>query len=1089
MGEGTGVRLLGLEPLLSALRESGLPVGVAEVSRLREVFALEPGSTNPRLRSVLRAVLVKSAEDRDLFERIFDAWIARSDQDLSLREAPVREWAAAQVEKAPRPRLRRYFWRTAAAVVLGLLSFALGDPVRITKVQPKKIIADPVYAQTGPRSPITPQPAALTPDAIRGHRFVTWVPILTVTPGQSVWQGWPSLVLGVLALATAGGLWLALSKRNRFPPPAPNKKGPPRVFLAPPQLAGPQLLEAREEEALVWGIGHFVAEEPTRRLDLPATVRATASAAGIPHLRFQQARYPREVWLWVDEAADDPAILRIATEVESALQAHSLPVERALFRGVPDWLVSAAGQTFAPNEVDERRDAALVAILTDGRILARHSAADDRRVRLDALLRSLSHWPRLAFVDFSTGPSELASLLPKHSLARITPMELAAFLGSDEALRRRAVTAADGEALWAAACALAPSSVDEQRAFDLRFRLGLAASPWSLRALRIEAPGPPGRLQWRAPDRARRVNWLRAAEDQAEDGPDSGSLLGQALAFWETVYDQELKDRTAGEPEASWEGTPAHQHLMMERALLGLWRRRDVPAAVRELYRLHGGALREPVERHLDDLAPLDWGGQEHVHLPWTWEKGCPAAERVMLQKMGFGGGMPTATLQLPGRLWIGLGLCLGLAAGALEMASLSGAQPPEGPPVVVHGPGKPPDVLEGVKQVSAQEWVVSVVTKKNLAGMKVGTGVQVAVRWEMQKLPCVFKLASGAEIWSCGSVEKPPGLNESIGRRLIALATSPGNPEAEALAVDLLDTGSADVVIIGLDWRSYRAGISGLASQEFLVLPDSKWAELAQALRFEGTRTVAQVWPNLHLFAGDPELLLSGCRTGETIEEDGMVFVHICPGTFTMGSADDPPAHKVSLSEYWIGKYEATDRQARHETGDQGSLPAAELSWREAQDFCQLHGWRLPTEAEWENAARAGTQTAWSFGDDEKALGDYAWFDGNSGGELHPVGIKKPNSWGLYDMHGNAWEWVADWYGPYEAKPQMDPTGPVTGDFRVLRGGSFFDSAGNLRSANRFRVGPEDRGSDVGFRCARGPSSPGPFSHRPPTVREKGGG
>ena len=311
------------------------------------------------------------------------------------------------------------------------------------------------------------------------------MPSFHVTPAEPVWQGWPPFALGLLALSTAAGLWLALLKRRWFPLPAPEptRKGPPRVFLSPPVLAGPQLLEAREEEALVWGIGHFIAEEPTRRLDLPATVRATARAGGVPQLLFHQARYPREVWLWVDEAADDPALARLADEIEAALQAHGLPVERALFRGVPDRLVSASGQAFAPNEVDERRDAALVAILTDGRILARLHAADNRRVDLDALLRSLSHWPRLAFVDFAAEPSELAPLLPKLSLARITPPELAAFLGSDEPLQRRAVTGTEADAVWAAACALAPSSIDELSAFELRRRLGLAASPWALCAL------------------------------------------------------------------------------------------------------------------------------------------------------------------------------------------------------------------------------------------------------------------------------------------------------------------------------------------------------------------------------------------------------------------------------------------------------------------------------------------------------------------------------------------------------------------------------------------------------------------------------
>jgi hypothetical protein len=161
------------------------------------------------------------------------------------------------------------------------------------------------------------------------------------------------------------------------------------------------LLDARQQEALVWGIGRFIADEPTRRLDMAATVKATAAGGGIPALRFERAVYQREVWLWVDETADDPALARLADEVETALMAHGLPVERAAFRGIPDRLVTAAGAVFAPREIDERRDVALVAVLTDGRVLCRQYEAGDRRVRIDALLRNLSHWPRLAFVDFS----------------------------------------------------------------------------------------------------------------------------------------------------------------------------------------------------------------------------------------------------------------------------------------------------------------------------------------------------------------------------------------------------------------------------------------------------------------------------------------------------------------------------------------------------------------------------------------------------------------------------------------------------------------------------------------------------------------
>ena len=111
---------------------------------------------------------------------------------------------------------------------------------------------------------------------------------------------------------------------------------------------------------------------------------------------------------------------------------------------------------------------------------------------------------------------------------------------------------------------------------------------------------------------------------------------------------------------------------------------------------------------------------------------------------------------------------------------------------------------------------------------------------------------------------------------------------------------------------------------------------------------------------------------------------------------------------------------------------------------------YRLPTEAEWEYACRASTPTVFSFGDEIDRIGEYAWYSDNSQNRTHPGGKKKPNAWGLYDMHGNVWEWCQDWYGDYPSNSVADPKGPDKGKYRVLRGGSWLNYAGDLRSANR---------------------------------------
>ncbi|MDA0746931.1 MAG: formylglycine-generating enzyme family protein [bacterium] len=229
------------------------------------------------------------------------------------------------------------------------------------------------------------------------------------------------------------------------------------------------------------------------------------------------------------------------------------------------------------------------------------------------------------------------------------------------------------------------------------------------------------------------------------------------------------------------------------------------------------------------------------------------------------------------------------------------------------------------------------------------------------------------------------------------------------------------------------------------------------------------------------------------------MDFVYIAPGTFTMGSpgsepghgSDEGPQHEVTISQgFHLGKYEVTQGQWEAVMGttpwsggsyvqEKPDNPAVYVSWNDAQEFVHRLNvatgdslYRLPSEAEWEYACRAGITTRWSFGDNENQLKDYAWYDDNAWaiGEkyAHQVGTKKANPWGLYDMHGNVWEWVQDWYGSYSSSAQVDPMGPVSGSIRVWRGGSFDYDARLTRSADRSNFSPSYRHNDLGFRLLR---------------------
>ena len=273
--------------------------------------------------------------------------------------------------------------------------------------------------------------------------------------------------------------------------------------------------------------------------------------------------------------------------------------------------------------------------------------------------------------------------------------------------------------------------------------------------------------------------------------------------------------------------------------------------------------------------------------------------------------------------------------------------------------------------------------------------------------------------------------------------------------------------------------------------------------------------------------LLASAVYANEeiTVELPGgatMEFVWIEPGTFVMGTTDaqeqtlrengqwddwfenERPAHEVTIAEgFYLGRYEVTQAQWESVTGEAPwskdvnvtdnpdawqhpdglqSHPAVDLLWEEVESFVATlnsHSggvwYRLPTEAEWEYACRAGTATLWSAGDVESQLAERAWYWGSECDVTldqclysHAVGTKRANPWGLFDMHGNVWEWVQDWWGPYTKEPQIDPAGPLSGSRRVVRGGAYHQGAEDARSAMRSHFPVSNRNPDLGIRLLR---------------------
>jgi formylglycine-generating enzyme required for sulfatase activity len=211
---------------------------------------------------------------------------------------------------------------------------------------------------------------------------------------------------------------------------------------------------------------------------------------------------------------------------------------------------------------------------------------------------------------------------------------------------------------------------------------------------------------------------------------------------------------------------------------------------------------------------------------------------------------------------------------------------------------------------------------------------------------------------------------------------------------------------------------------------------------------------------------------------------------------------------DYWIGKYEVTQREfaavtgrnPSHFTGD-SNRPVEKVTFFDASNYCATvtqrerkagrlparYEYRLPTEAEWEYACRAGSTNLFGFGDDAGVADQYAWTAENCDATTHPVGLKLPNAWGLYDTHGNVWEWCSDWFEPYPAMPLTDPVGPATSKYKLFKGGGWNQDVEYARASSRFMMSPSNGIHFVGFRMALSPVHSGlsqpPQSIQPPKL------
>jgi formylglycine-generating enzyme required for sulfatase activity len=315
-----------------------------------------------------------------------------------------------------------------------------------------------------------------------------------------------------------------------------------------------------------------------------------------------------------------------------------------------------------------------------------------------------------------------------------------------------------------------------------------------------------------------------------------------------------------------------------------------------------------------------------------------------------------------------------------------------------------------------------------------------------------------------------------------------PAKPPAAKPAQIVVQTSPNAEVYFDGEYRG-RAGSEGR-----LVIANPKPGEHNLRVSLTGRKDFQQkitvvAGRELKIPAALADLLPTAGEVRQNLK-DGLKYVWIPPGNFMMGCSPgdsecfgfEKPVHQVTITEgVWVAQTDvavsaykrfaaATGRQMPDapfmNTGwANENMPIVNVTWDDARKYCAWAGGRLLTEAEWEYAARGGSVRA-RYGN----IDDVAWYDQNSGGRAHEVAQKRANGFGLYDVLGNVWEWVNDWYDEryYQESPSQDPPGPARGQVRVLRGGAWGDQAWGIRVSDRRGENPEGRYSTNGFRCAR---------------------
>ena len=1135
------------------LRQHDIAVGPYEINRLRVVFSQRPTLPDrTELKTLLGAALVKDRRQREIFDALFDRFCPEHEVSSHYIEAIRREIASSPepVVKPPelsieheqqpvlQPVQRRGYYQAIAVLCLvlllgGLLWQLLPDSGQ-GELQPQPQTSISTSTSTSAANDSLPKKAA-------------WYISAAINKDINLpdrLKPWQQAALGLSAIALAIALIMAYF-RSFSVVKTMQRDYRGYGYRSLPEPTPVALIEARERQQVIWRIEHFVSDESTRELDLDRTVEATARAGGFVQTHFEAARYERTVWFWQDRQLNSATARTAVAELTASLQGAKLAVAHGYFTDVPHRVDGPEFANYQPVFEESSGRHVIVAILCDGQGLSRQLGHILHRERVQQLLRSLSHWPRLCFVDCSSTRQsrQLGSLLREYQIDVIALSQLPSWLGEQQGQRRPGLGAKSDEWLWAATLALGGRRVQTQEGHGLREALGLQVNPWLVESCLDSAQNQPEQL----------INRLLRCQPLVDDEHlHKESIAYQAIHWWRERY-KNADRQQFNNPLLPWHGSQAQSRWQLEQALLTLYI--EPVAATDELRTIveqdeqlkKALALRLKGFRTADAISDQHSDREQYIMFTWQWHK-LPPKTRYTLRQLGFfdDENVETTTPTITPALGLTAGCLAGIGIAALVLLLIS--KPPE---IVCEDsvwcdPVVAAQTVRLIEPNLGGDYRVTVGGVRDILNQKdsfrqaaADSLLSVNFKWAPETPSINIGSENSMTIWRAGALAQPiRGCGERWPTRsLVVIHAEQTDNDAQQLAWRLLDIGTADQVLIGTDWADHLTEWLGPSStlnqqtQLLVIAPEDMattrlveplsnlagpWA-LVSAESFSASSQFLDI-ERLTLADNDRSALLGihpieemitlklpwqlqqsqgqvyvyGGPAREKDAETGIVWVTICPGLYTRGVLENerieieeqwdkfynPSHHTVALSSFQIMATELSWGQqgklfpdlSKQESDP--NLPVNRINWSNAREVCQRAGGDLATEAQWEYAARGGSRTGWSFGDEEDSLGDYAWFRDNSDNRTHPVGEKLPNPLGLFDMHGNVWEWTRDWYKEYPQKQPLivNPDGADSGQYRVLRGGSFVNSPVVLRSADRSRYYPKHGGQISGFRCVRVP-------------------